>query len=141
MSVWGWTPESFGAVGTVGALAATATVLLREALGRTRAQAEKLIVWIDRMDSPGPDSRDIGLFLHIKNDSTNPIHDIEARLADGKSTRFSPVIGPGVEQHHGLDVVVTGTVSFTDSAGRRWRRPIGKGRPRRVYTRAPASGG
>jgi hypothetical protein len=131
MSAWGWTPESFGAVGTVGALAATATVLVQNALGRTRAQAEKLIVWMDRMSSPPPDSQDIGLFLFIKNDSTNPIHDIETQLES--SSMFSPVIGPGAEEHWRLDEVVAGTVHFVDSAGRNWMRPIGRGRPRRVW--------
>jgi hypothetical protein len=76
MNTWGWTPESFSAVGTVGALAATAWLLVHEALARIRSQAERLVVWIDRMTSPPPDERDVGLFLYIRNDSTSPVVDI-----------------------------------------------------------------
>jgi hypothetical protein len=51
MSEWGWTPDTFSAVGTVGALLATAWILVHEAVARTRQQAEKVLVWIDRMTS------------------------------------------------------------------------------------------
>ena len=62
MSTWGWTPESFAAVGTVGALAATAEVLVREAFARIRAQAERVVVWIDRRGFHDGESRTEGCF-------------------------------------------------------------------------------
>jgi hypothetical protein len=118
-------------VGTVGALAATAWVLAHEALARTRAQAERVVVWVDRMTREG---KDVGLFLYIRNDSTSPIVAIHVDYSTGAADY--PVIGPGQEIHQGLDRVVSGTVEYTDIAGRRWRRSLSGSPPKRVWRRS-----
>ena len=134
MSEWGWTPDSFSAVGTVGALLAATWVLVHEALGRIRQQAERVVVWIDRMTSSGPPARDVGLFLFIRNDSASPVVRVHVEYANGSVDL--PVIAPGKEVHLGLESVINGTVEFTDAAGRRWRRSTGGGPPRRAWRQA-----
>jgi hypothetical protein len=138
-SSWGWTPESFAAVGTVGALAATAGVLMREAFARVRAQAERVVVWIDRGLFHDGESRTEGLFLYIRNDSALPITDIHVQYTGGSADY--PVIAPGKEIQQGLDLVVPGTVDYSDAAGRRWRRPLRGGQPRRVRRRPRSPSG
>lgn len=134
MLEWGWTPDSFSAVGTVGALVATAWLAIREALARVRTQAEQLVVWIARRTSPPPDERDIGLFLHVRNDSKGPILELRLAYENGSEGTY-PVIAPGQELLLGLDRVVNGTLEYTDASGRRWKRRIGGGPPRRVRWR------
>src|SRR5207244_2816473 len=107
--------------GTVGALAATAGVLMREAFARIRAQAERVVVWIDRGGFHDGESRTEGLFLYLRNDSALPVLDIYVEYAGGSASY--PVIAPGTQIQQGLDVVVSVTVEYTDAAGRRWRRP------------------
>jgi hypothetical protein len=114
-----------------GALVATAWVLVHEALARTRAQAERVVVWIDRMTSLDPPARDMGLFLYIRNDSASPV--VRVRVEYTTGSMELPVIAPGKEVHLGLDKVVSGAVEFTDAAGRRWRRLTGGGPPRRMW--------
>src|SRR6516225_9737690 len=114
MSAWGWTPDSFAAVGTVGALAATAVVLTRDALARIRAQAEHLVVWIAR--GPSYDGTTEGLFIYVRNDSAFPFFDIDVEYDTGEtvgithSKSHDPVIAPGTQTQFGLDLVVSGTV-------------------------------
>jgi hypothetical protein len=100
-------------------------------MAHTRAQAERVVVWIDRKTSADPPARDMGLFLFIRNDSASPVVSVLVEYATG-SIKL-PVIAPGKEVPFGLDTVVSGTVTFTDAAGRRWRRPISGGPPRRVW--------
>jgi hypothetical protein len=141
MSTWGWTPESFAAVGTVGALAATGAVLVRETFARIRAQAERVVVWIDWGDHHGTQT----LFLYMRNDSALPITDIHAEYTIPSATEApwggsirAPVLAPGKETRWGLDVVVRGAVEYTDAAGRRWRRALSGGLPQRVWRPPPA---
>jgi len=107
---------------------------VNEAFARRRQHAEGIVAWIDRMNSPPPDERDIGLFLYIRNDSTAPIHELYVTYSTGSGFGI-PVLGPGKEVHLGLDRVVGGTLQFMDSTGRVWERPIDGGRPRRKRTR------
>src|SRR5262249_2165839 len=112
MVEWGWNPDSFAAVGTVGALCATAWVVVQDALARYRKQAEQVVIWIDYKTS---DQRSLGLiaeseddwwsfvgelagqhvdaetFLCIRNESASPVMRVHVASLDGDI----PVIAPG----------------------------------------------
>jgi hypothetical protein len=130
MLQWGWNPDSFAAVGTVGALCTSAWVILRDALLRHRKQAEHVVTWFAR--KTGSDQKDKGLFLYIRNKTTMPVYSVHVEYPKG--SRDFPCIAPEETVEAGFDEVVKCTVEFSDATGRRrWRRSTDGGPPRRVW--------
>jgi hypothetical protein len=132
LSAWGWTPDTFIAIGTVGTLATTTWLLAREANDRIRAQAKQVEAWTDWVYENPDERSDYRRFLFVHNASSNVIANVVVRYKGG-SGENSNTMPPMKKIQYGLLGDIQGaTLSFTDAAGRRWRRTIDSGTLRRV---------
>ena len=137
VSSWGWNTDTVSAWGTAGGFLLAGAAFLGSLYDRRRTQARQVAAWFER-DSDGS-----GVLLHAQNSSDEPVYRVRVeharKLVDDLGWSVLP---PGkVEKVPGARELVDqydGSFSapiqltFTDAAGRRWRRTY-RGRLERVH--------
>lgn len=135
MNIWGNVPAYFGGV----ALILTVIILFRDRNEKVRYQADRLAAWVERSKEDGKPHR-----VLIRNASDLPCMDISYSITEGyknpsgirfsktfgadtnwwRKPRYIHAIGPGetIVAYETTEDVAVRQISFTDSAGRHWKR-------------------
>lgn len=128
------------ALGAVAAALIAALAYRRQSLDRHRDQASKVGAWIEREYIAAwgdPKARLKGQRVRVRNASDQPIFNVVALIRDAESRRGVRTAGfttlpPGADEADDITPLGSApmfvTLSFTDSAGSRWRRDTNPGR-------------